>query len=217
MATQELNAEVRTVLGKKVAQLRRAGRIPGVVYGPLVESTVPVTVDTREFQKFYQAAGHSTLFLLRWEGGQESVFIREVQRDPVRRDPIHIDFFAPNLRKLVRTMVPVVLHNPPVIAGAVLTEERTHLEVEALPARIPHQIDLDVSALAQPGDAIRVGEIELPSGVTAVVDADEIVVHLEAVYREPEAEEAAEEAAETAAAAGAASEGGAAAAEEAAG
>lgn len=206
MATQELNAQVRTVLGKKVAKLRREGRIPGVVYGPVVEGTVPVTVDDREFQKFYQAAGHSTLFVLRWENGQESVFIREVQRDPVRRVPIHIDFFAPNLRKPVRTMVPVVLHNPQALNGAVLAEERTHLEIEALPSLIPHQIDLDVSALVQPGDVIRVGEITLPRGVTAVVDADEIVVHVEAVYREPEAEEAAEAAAETAAATEAAAE-----------
>ena len=189
MATQELTAQVRTVLGKKVARLRREGRIPGVVYGPVVEGTVPVTVDTREFKKFYQAAGHSTLFILRWEDGQESVFIRDVQQDPVRREPIHIDFFAPNLRKPVRAMVPVFLHNHVVLSEAILVEERADIEVEALPARIPHQIDIDVSGLLQPGDAIRVGDLKLPRDVTATTDADEIVVHVEAVYREPEVEE----------------------------
>jgi large subunit ribosomal protein L25 len=195
MANQELKAELRTVLGKKVAQLRREGRIPGVVYGPVVEGTVPVTVDTREFQKFYQAAGHSTLFLLRWEDGQQSVFIREVQHDPVRRNPLHIDFFAPNLRRPVRAMVPVVLHNPATLSEAVLSEERTEIEVEALPATIPHQIDIDVSGLVQPGDALRIGDITFPPGVTPVLDVDELIVHVASTYRAPEPEEVAEEAA----------------------
>jgi large subunit ribosomal protein L25 len=196
MATQELQAELRTVIGKKVSRLRRAGRIPGIVYGPVVDGTVPVTVDSREFQKFYQAAGHSTLFVLRWEDSQQSVFIREVQHDPVRRNPLHIDFFAPNLRKPVRAMVPLVLHNPASLSSAVLAEERTEIEVEALPAQIPHQIDIDVSGLLQPGDAIRVGDLTFPPGVTPVLDAEEMLLHVESTYRAPEPEEEAEVAAE---------------------
>jgi large subunit ribosomal protein L25 len=189
----EFGAERRTVLGKKVKRLRRDGRVPGIVYGPVVEGTVPVSVDRREFLKFYQSAGHSTLFVLRWEDGNESVFIREVQNDPVRREPLHIDFFAPNLRRPVRTMVPIVLHNPVQTSGAVLTEARTELEVEALPARIPHQIDVDVSGLLEPGDAIRVGDLTLPRDVTAVTDPGELIALMEAVYEEPVEEEEIEE------------------------
>jgi large subunit ribosomal protein L25 len=193
MAIHEFPAQRRTVLGKQVRQLRRAGLIPGVVYGPVVEGTVPVSVDRREFLKFYQATGHSTLFDLRWEDGSQSVFIREVQSDPVRREPIHIDFFAPNLRRPVRTMVSLVVRNPPQLAGAVLTEARSDIEVEALPALIPHQIDVDASGLAQPGDAIRVGDLTMPPDVTAITDAGELLVLIEAVYAEPV--EAVEEAA----------------------
>jgi large subunit ribosomal protein L25 len=201
MARQEFAAERRTILGKQVRQLRRAGRIPGIVYGPVVDGTVPVSVDRREFLKFYQATGHSTLFVLRWEDGDQSVFIREVQHDPVRRDPLHIDFFAPNLTRPVRTMVPIVLHNPVQTSEGILTEARTEIEVEALPAGIPHQIDVDVSGVQQPGDAIRVGDLTLPAGVTAITDAGEMLVLMEAVYQEPEEEvEEVEEAAEAAAA-----------------
>jgi large subunit ribosomal protein L25 len=192
MALQEFAAQRRTILGKKVKQLRREGRVPGVVYGPVVEGTVPVTVDRREFQKFYQRAGHSTLFDLRWEDGSQSVFIREVQRDPVRRDPLHIDFFAPNLLQPVRAMVPLVLHNPVQTSTGVLTEARTEIEVEALPSLIPHQIAVDVSGLQQPGDAIRVGDLQMPPDVTAVTDPGEMIALIEAVYQEPE--EVAEEA-----------------------
>ena len=67
-----------------------------------------------------------------------------------------------------------------------------------MPASIPHQIDIDVSELVRPGDAIRVGDLNLPQGVTAVTAEDETIVQIEAVYQEPE--EAAEEAEEAAAA-----------------
>ena len=195
MAGQEFTAQRRTVLGKKVSRLRREGLVPGVVYGPVVEGTVPVSVDRREFVKFYQTNGHSTLFVLRWEDGDQSVFIREVQQDPVRREPLHIDFFAPNLRMPVRAVVPIVFHNPSSTIDGRLAEIRTEVEVEALPASIPHQIDVDVSQLVQPGDVIRVGDLPLPEGVTAVTDEGESVVQIEAVYQEPaEAEEAAAEA-----------------------
>jgi large subunit ribosomal protein L25 len=195
MAEIEFEAQRRTLLGKKVKRLRRMDRLPGIVYGPVVEETVPVTVDRRQFAKFYQRNGHSTLFTLRWEDGDQAVFIREVQLDPVRREPLHVDFFAPNLRKPVRTMVPLVLRNPVQTAEGVLTEARTELEVEALPAQIPHQIDVDVSGLERPGDLIRVGDLTMPAGVTAVTDANELIAQIEAVYVPPVEEEVAEAAA----------------------
>src|SRR5215208_6705642 len=198
MANLEFAAQRRSIVGKKVRQLRRQGLVPGIVYGPVVAGTVPVSVDRREFLKFYQTNGHSTLFVLRWEDGDQSVFIREVQQDPVRREPIHIDFFAPNLLMPVRAIVPIAFHNQNNAIDGMLAEIRNEVEVEALPASIPHQIDVDVSGLVQPGDAIRVGDLNLPDGVTAVTAEDETIVQIEAVYQEPE--EAAEEAAEVGAA-----------------
>lgn len=198
MAGQEFAAQRRTVVGKKVKQLRRQGLVPGIVYGPVVAGTVPVSVDRRDFLKFYQTNGHSTLFVLRWEDGDQSVFIREVQQDPVRREPIHVDFFAPNLLMPVRAIVPVAFHNPSDTIDGMLAEIRTEVEVEALPASIPHQIDIDVSGLVHPGDSIRVGDLDLPDGVTAVTAEDETIVQIEAVYQDTE--EAAEGAAEVAAA-----------------
>lgn len=199
MASLTFEAQKRNVFGKSLGRMRRDGRIPGIVYGPVVDETIPVSVDQRDFAKFYQANGHATLFDLTWEDGKHSVFIREVQLDPVKRRPVHIDFFAPNLRRPVRAMVPLVLHNPVHTSEGVLTEARTEVEVEALPATIPHQIDVDVSGIAHPGDAIRVGDLTMPDGVTAVTDPDELVAQMEAVYQAPE-EVAEEEAAAPAAA-----------------
>jgi large subunit ribosomal protein L25 len=178
MAKISFPAQVRTVTGKQVRQLRRDGLVPGIVYGPVVEVTVPVMVDRREFMKFYQAHGHSTLFDLQWEGGVESVFIREVQVDPVRRNPLHIDFFAPNLRRVIRAMVPLVLHNANSSALAIFTELRTDVEVEALPARMPAQLDVDVSGLENVGDALHVRDLTVPAGVELVTDGDELIAQM---------------------------------------
>ena len=184
MNEQTFPAERRTILGKKVKQLRRAGQVPGVVYGPVVDGTVPVAVDRREFDRFYQSAGHSTLFTLKWNGGEQTVFIREVQADPVRRDPLHIDFFAPNLREALRTMVPIVLHNANDEAEGVLTQVRSEVEIEGLPTAIPHQIDADISGLAEVGDSLRAGDLTLPEGVILIADEDELLVTLSAETQE---------------------------------
>ena len=175
-----LQAERRTTLGKQVKRLRREGRVPGVVYGPVVTETVPVTVERREFERFYHANGHSTLFTLRWDGGEQTVFIREVQEDPVKRVPLHVDFFAPNLRKSLRTLVPLVLHHPAEFQGGILTQLRTEIEVEGLPRAIPHQIDADISGLTAVGDALHIGDLTLPDGVTATHDASEVLASIAA-------------------------------------
>jgi large subunit ribosomal protein L25 len=190
-----LRAEPRTVLGKKVNRLRRAGQVPGIVYGPVVDETVPVVVDRREFERFYQTNGHSTLFTLRWDGGEQPVFIREVQQDPIKQVALHVDFFAPNLRKSLRTMVPIALHNPNEHAQGVLTQLRTEVEVEGLPADIPHQLDVDLSTLVAVGDAIRLADLTLPKGITLPGDPDDVLIILspEAVVEEPEVEEEAAE------------------------
>jgi large subunit ribosomal protein L25 len=193
MSDLTLTAEVRTVLGKKVSQLRRNGLIPGVVYGPVIDETVQVSVNRREFDRFYKAHGHSTLFTLTWDGGQQPVFIREVQEDPVRREPLHIDFFAPNLQRALRTMVQLVFHPPAEQPIGVLTELRSEVEIEALPTDVPQQIDVDLSGLVNVGDAVHVSDITAPRGVTILTGEHELLAHVVPLAVEPEPEVAEEE------------------------
>jgi large subunit ribosomal protein L25 len=209
MSDLMFTAEVRTVLGKKVSQLRRNGLIPGVVYGPVIDQTVQVSVNRRDFDRFYKAHGHTTLFTLTWDGGQQPVFIREVQQDPVRREPLHIDFFAPNLRQALRTMVQLVFHPPAEQPVGVLSELRSEVEIEALPSDVPNQLDVDLSSLRNVGDAIHVSDITAPSGVTILTSSDELLAHVVplAVEAEPQVAEEAEVEAEAAAVEGAPAEG----------
>jgi len=195
-----LMAEPRTVHGKKVKRLRREGLVPGVVYGPVVNETVSVSVNSRVFSKFYMNHGHSTIFTLQWDGGSQPVLIREVQIDPVRRDIIHIDFFAPNMNVKLRQSVAIALHNVGDHEG-VLQHVLNEVEVEALPADLPPEIVVDASGLAAVGDAIHVRDLVAPQGVEIVSHGDDVVASLV-----PEAAPTAEEEAEAAEAAEAAEE-----------
>jgi large subunit ribosomal protein L25 len=89
-----LMAEPRTVLGKKNGALRRAGKVPGVVYGPAYNPTVRVQVERREFERFYQQHGLNKPFTLKWGDGEARVVMRDVQLNHLGTHAIHVDFYA---------------------------------------------------------------------------------------------------------------------------
>jgi large subunit ribosomal protein L25 len=191
-----LMAEPREVHGKKVKRLRREGLLPGVVYGPVMNETVSVSVNEREFSKFFMAHGHSTIFTLKWDGGSQPVLIREVQYEPVRHDPLHVDFFAPNMKVKLRQSVQVALHNASeeIEAGGVLQQVLTELEVEALPADLPSEIVADISGLTAVGDSLHVRDITADGPFEIVSDPDTTVASI--IRQVVEAEETEEEAEE---------------------
>ncbi|HLU34530.1 MAG TPA: 50S ribosomal protein L25 [Thermomicrobiales bacterium] len=194
-----LMAEPREIHGKKVKRLRREGLLPGVVYGPVMDETVSVSVNEREFNKFFMAHGHSTIFTLKWEGGSQPVLIREVQYEPVRHEPLHVDFFAPNMNVKLRQSVQLALHNASeeIEAGGVLQQVLTEIEVEALPADLPSEIVADISSLTAVGDSLHVRDITVEGNIEIVTDPDATVASIirqvvEAEETDEEAEEAVE-------------------------
>jgi len=177
MSQPTLSAEERTVVGKKVKNLRKKGLVPGVVYGPGLNETVQVSVEERVFSKFYQIHGHSTLLKLTSGGATYQVLIRDVQMDPVRRNPVHIDFFAPNLQRETTALVPLMLQKTPDGPG-VFTPNITELHVSGLPREIPSRIEVDCSVLQNEGDSIRVGDLVIPAGITVMTTEDEVIATL---------------------------------------
>jgi large subunit ribosomal protein L25 len=188
-----LMAEPREIHGKKVKRLRREGLVPGVVYGPVLDETVSVSVNEREFRKFFISHGHSTIFTLKWDGGSQPVLIREVQRDPVRQDMLHVDFFAPNMKVKLRQSVAVTLqHAADIDGGGVLQHVLNEIEVEALPADLPSEIIVDISHLTSVGDSLHVRDITVPANVELITDPDTTVASV--ILQVAEAEEGEEEA-----------------------
>ena len=186
-----LMAEPRIVHGKKVKTLRRQGLIPGVVYGPVVDGTVSVSVNSRDFNKFFMAHGHSTIFTVKWDGGSQPVLIREVQRDPVRQDILHIDFFAPNMKVTLRQNVALNLQHPADVTGGMFQHALFEIEVEALQSVLPSEIQVDVSSLTKIGDTLHVSDLPAIDKVTFITDEHAVIASIvaEAVQEEEPVEE----------------------------
>jgi large subunit ribosomal protein L25 len=200
MKTIELNVERRSTVGKNEARRSRmAGRVPAIVYGA-GKPTVPVSVDRKALSDaFRHGAGENAIFLLKLAGSDQSrhAMIREFQRDPVSRKPLHIDFVRVLLDIKIRVKVPIEVVG---VAQGVKTEGgildfvTREVEIECLPNNIPEHLPIDVSELAI-GDALRISQIPTIEGVTVVDDPEKVLVHVTHPTFEKEPEVAAAEAA----------------------
>lgn len=189
MDTVTLNATRRTVTGKAVNRLRRAGTIPAVVYGHNQEP-ISLTVDQRTFQKVYSQAGESTLISLVVEGvGELRTLIKEVQHHPLSDLPTHIDFQKVSLTEKLETTIPVeIVGVSPAVKdlGGVLVHNMTELNVRCLPTDLVHNFTLDISTLVEYGTMLTVKDVVIPKGIEVLDELDAPVVSVVA----PKAEEA---------------------------
>ncbi len=198
-----LQAEERIILGKKVKNLRKDGKLPGHVFGKGLE-TEHVSVDGKTFLKTFKEAGETGLIDLKIGAEKvRPVLVRGVQHDPVSGLPIHIDFYQVNLSEKVKVPVPIELigEEPEKVhlGEAIVLQTLNEVEVEALPADLIEKIEVDQSLLKEIDDAITVGQLSYDrEKLTIEVDPEEIVVKLApAVTAEMEKlleEEAAEQA-----------------------
>ena len=178
-----LKSEVRNATGKKVAKdLRNKGLIPANVYksGKSALSLQISRIDLNEI--LHTGAGANVIITLKITGGDnvkdKTVLIKEIQRDPIKADMLHVDFAEISLTEVLKVNVPVVSRGEPVgvkIDGGVLDHVIWELQVECLPTAIPEKIETDVANL-KIGDAIYVKDLKVPEGVKVLNDADLIVM-----------------------------------------
>jgi large subunit ribosomal protein L25 len=198
-----LTANKREITGKAARRLRHEGRLPAVVYGHHTAAS-NIDLDAHEFDRIFSRTGKTQLIDLVVDGGRANkVLVKEVQISPRRNTPLHVDFHQVSLREKLQVEVPVVVSGeaqPVKIGEADVLQVLHTLRVECLPAAIPEAIEVDVSGLDHVDAGIRVSDLTLPDGVTAVVDPEELVVKLAArrVSAAEEEEEAAAESAEEA-------------------
>lgn len=205
-----LDATARTVIGKKVKALRRDGKVPGVLYGTVVETPIPVTLETRDLFRTYIDYGSISLIDVTLNGDVHTVYIRDVQQDAISREPLHVELFAPNLLNKMTASVPVILIGESPNFDGVVAQLRDTVELEGLPTDLPGAIEVDVSSLVEIDDAIYASEITVPDNVDMLTDPEDMLVRLMEVrvVEEEEVEgEELEEGAEPAEGEGAAEEG----------
>ncbi len=183
----ELEAQLRTVTGSKVSQIRNSGFVPAVLYGKGQEP-ISLQVPQKDFHKTFKAAGESTLVYVTVDGKTHPTIIHDISRHPGSDAIIHADFYKVNLSEKIKTNIPVVFigESEAVKEGAILVRNVNEIEVEALPADLPHEISVDISKLVKFGDQILLKDIDLGSKVEVIGNPDEIIV----VAQEPISEEA---------------------------
>ena len=180
---------------EKLYAIRNNGMVPAVVYGAQVENTL-VSVLSTEFIKVLKVAGETSTIVLEIAGATEKekatkidVLIHEVQVDPVKGFPIHVDFLAVDMNKPVEVTIPLEFVG---VAKAekdgfgTLVKVLHEIDIEALPKDLPHNIEVDVTVIATLEDQIHVKDIKLPKGVTLVTDGEEVVALVAAAKEEKE-------------------------------
>ena len=176
-----LEAQVRKTTGNGPARtLRRAGRIPAVLYGPKTDP-VMLSIDSKEFEKILRTSTiGSVLLKLQIKNGQtgsRSAMVKELQTHPVTGQFLHIDFYEVDLTRKINAMIPVTVtgKSQGVEDGGILQIVRREIEVFCLPTAIPESIEVDISEL-EIGGSIHVNEITLPSDVELPEDIDFTVI-----------------------------------------
>ncbi len=152
----------RTIFGKKLASLRRGGKVPGNIFGPLFKSQ-SIAMLTKDFTNAYKVAKETAVIYLDFEKTEIPVLITHVQRHPVHDQVLHVDFRKIDLKKKVEAHVPVVTAGVSEAVsqkGGVLLHGTETLKVEALPSDMPQQIVVDISSLKELRQEIKV--INLP-------------------------------------------------------
>ena len=184
-------AEHRSPLNRSgLRQLRKGGRLPSIVFGKHMDATM-VHISTKEFQQ-WSKQGNSGVVELDLEGNQKiPVLLEDVQRDPVTRDLLHVDFLHVKMDEMVRTKISIeyVGVAAGVKLGGVMQVQGTFINVEGLPGHMPAFITADISHLAV-GETFLVEHLEIPEGVHVISPAEELLVSIVTPRVEPVAEDA---------------------------
>lgn len=184
-----LEANEREVVRRGVRALRRSGKIPAVVYGSGLEST-PVELDAKLLTDVLARVSASTLISLNVGKQKHQVLVREIQRDVIRQDILHVDFLKVAMDVVISTEVPIELvgESPAVRdLGGVLVTGLNSIEIEALPANLPDRISVDLGLIVDMDDSIMVSDLEVGEGVEILTSPEELLASV--VYQVEEEEE----------------------------
>ncbi len=198
-ARPTLAAEHRTVTGKAVHRLRKAGSLPAVVYGQGGESD-NVTIDAHEFELLRKHSGPNTLVDLAVDGQKaRPVLINQVQVHPVTRRPLHADLFLVRMTEELTVDVPLVATGESLAItqlGGTLLHQTETVRVKALPDHLPQSIEYSIESLVDFDAALHVRDLIVPSDVTLLTDPEEVIAKVQAPRVEAEEEPVVAEGAE---------------------
>lgn len=189
-----IQATPRTVVGKQVRALRRAGQIPAVLYGRHMDPLL-VSLDAHTSSRTLARMTASSLVTIEMDGKEFPALVREKQRNFVKGNLLHVDFQVVSMTEKLRTSVGIeFIGLAPAIKefNAIMINGLEELEVECLPQDLPERIVVDVSNVMKIGDGIHVRDIQVSDLVTILDDKDEMIILATAAHEEVEEEVVAE-------------------------
>ncbi|MGR4866684.1 50S ribosomal protein L25/general stress protein Ctc [Caulobacter sp. LARHSG274] len=184
MAEIILNVELRARAGTGGSrETRRAGKIPGVLYGG-PKAPVNIAVKSNEFRKaLYTGKLLGHLVTLQHGDEKQSVIAKAVQFHPVTDEPVHFDLYRVDEHQLIKIEVPVHFKNHDISVGlkkgGTLEVIRHTVELACPADKIPEELIIDLAS-HDIGDTIRISEIKLPEGVRPAMERDFVIANLKA-------------------------------------
>ncbi|MGD8967483.1 MAG: 50S ribosomal protein L25 [Anaerolineae bacterium] len=178
----KLEAKKRSLLGSKVKRLRREGWVPGVIYGRDFES-VPLQFDKYDLRDVLSQVGGSQLINVKIDNADEpeAALLRDVQRDVITGDLLHVDFYRVMMTETITTEIPLLTTGESPVAEqkeGILLHGISEIEVECLPGDLVDALEVDLSELTEVGQAILVEDLAVPSGISILTDPDEMILRL---------------------------------------
>jgi large subunit ribosomal protein L25 len=189
MKRHELEVAKRDVTGKKVRFLRRQGVTPANIYGHGIDST-HINVDARSLKHLLGRVGSTDLISLKMDDSKSPimVLIREVQRNPLTDELLHVDFYQVKMTEKIKADVPLVFIGEAPVLRKVKNSSILHLidslHIEALPDNLPHSLEVDVSGLEELDHTIHIKDIHLGDGITLLSDPEQMVVKVAEARKE---------------------------------
>ena len=182
-ARATLSAEHREVIGKKVALMRQAGRLPAVVYGHGVDSN-PISIDAHDFELLRRRSGPNALVDLSIDGDKaRPVIVQTIQVHPVNRRTLHVDLFVVRMTEELTVDVPLTATGESTavsLHGGTLLHPIESVRVRALPDHLPQSIEYSIASLTDFDMTLHVRDLVVPVDVTLLTDGDEIIARVQA-------------------------------------
>lgn len=178
----QLKAMARDIKATTPKKIRKQGLIPAVLYGHKVENQ-NISVNFGEFEKAFKKAGESTIIdLITEDGKTHPVLIHDVQAHYLQSTPEHVDFYEVSMTEKLTASVALEFvgeSNAVKAMGGVLVKVLNEVEVECLPADLPHNIEVDVTVLKTLQDEIFVKDLKVPAKVTVITLGDELIIKVQ--------------------------------------
>ncbi len=189
-----MTAQTRTVIGKQVNQLRRAGQIPVIVYGSHLDKPLPLQMDEKSLKTIVAKAGHNRLIRVSLDGGTTRlVLTREVQRNSLTGRITHVDFQEVSMNEKITTEIPLVLvGTSPAVqrTEGLLIHGIGNVQIRALPSDLVNTIEVDVSSLDAVNKSLFVSDLKPGDKIEILTPRDEMVAKVVPLKEEVIVEEA---------------------------